>query len=66
MTSMTRLLFPVEDDELLPYTLDDGMKVEPDFYLYFTSSLSMVVPQELEQDGRVLFRVSIYRHSFHY
>ena len=33
MTSMTRLLFPVEDDELLPYTLDDGMKVEPDFYL---------------------------------
>ncbi len=33
MTTLSRLLFPVEDDNLLIYTLDDGMKVEPDFYL---------------------------------
>lgn len=33
MTTLSRLLFPAEDDCLLTYTLDDGMKVEPDFYL---------------------------------
>jgi len=32
-TPMTRLLFPPEDDELLTYTLDDGERVEPDYYL---------------------------------
>ena len=30
---LTRLLFPEEDDTLLNYTLDDGDKVEPDYYL---------------------------------
>jgi hypothetical protein len=30
---LTRLLFPEEDDALLNYTLDDGDKVEPDYYL---------------------------------
>lgn len=30
---LTRLLFPEEDDHLLTYTLDDGDKVEPDYYL---------------------------------
>lgn len=29
----TRLLFPPEDDDLLTYTLDDGDRVEPDFYV---------------------------------
>lgn len=29
----TRILFPLEDDELLSYTLDDGLKVEPDHYM---------------------------------
>lgn len=29
----SRILFPSDDDELLSYTLDDGMKVEPDHYL---------------------------------
>lgn len=33
MHNYTRLLFPQEDDDLLPYTLDDGEKVEPDYYL---------------------------------
>ena len=28
----TRALFPQEDDDLLPYTLDDGDRVEPDYY----------------------------------
>lgn len=32
-TPFTRLLFPSEDDHLLTYTLDDGDKVEPDFYV---------------------------------
>lgn len=32
-TPWTRQLFPVEDDDLLSYTLDDGDRVEPDFYL---------------------------------
>jgi len=32
MTALTRLLFPAEDDQLFPYTLDDGDKVEPDYY----------------------------------
>lgn len=32
-TRLTRLLFPVDDDELLTYTLDDGDRVEPDFYV---------------------------------
>lgn len=31
--ALTRLLFPEEDDALLNYTLDDGDKVEPDYYL---------------------------------
>lgn len=30
---LTRLLFPEQDDVLLTYTLDDGDKVEPDYYL---------------------------------
>ena len=30
---LTRCLFPAEDDELVPYTLDDGDKVEPDYYV---------------------------------
>ena len=30
---LTRHLFPVEDDPLLSYTLDDGDKVQPDAYL---------------------------------
>ena len=30
---LTRLLFPEEDDDLLNYTLDDGDRVEPDYYL---------------------------------
>ena len=33
MTALTRLLFPAEDDALFPYTLDDGDKVEPDYYV---------------------------------
>ena len=32
-TRLTRLIFPVEDDNLLEYTMDDGDRVEPDFYL---------------------------------
>lgn len=32
-TALTRLIFPPSDDSLLPYTLDDGDRVEPDFYL---------------------------------
>jgi DNA topoisomerase-2 len=33
MTPLTRLLFPEDDDELYPYTLDDGDRVEPDYYV---------------------------------
>lgn len=33
MTTMTRLLFPAEDDTLFSYTLDDGDRVEPDYYV---------------------------------
>ncbi len=33
LTPLTRLLFPPEDDCLLSYTFDDGMKVEPDAYI---------------------------------
>lgn len=33
MTTMTRLLFPSTDDELCSYTLDDGDRVEPDYYV---------------------------------
>ncbi len=33
LAPLTRLLFPAEDDVLLNYTLDDGDKVEPDYYL---------------------------------
>ena len=33
LAPLTRLLFPAEDDILLNYTLDDGDKVEPDYYL---------------------------------
>ena len=33
MLSLTRLLFPAADDELVPYTLDDGDRVEPDYYV---------------------------------
>jgi len=29
----TRYLFPLDDDILLDYTLDDGIKVQPDFYI---------------------------------
>jgi DNA topoisomerase-2 len=32
-TPLTRILYPTEDDPLLTYTLDDGDKVEPDFYI---------------------------------
>lgn len=30
---MTRLLYPIEDDELLEYREDDGKKIEPKFYV---------------------------------
>lgn len=33
LAPLTRLLFPEEDDVLLSYTLDDGDKVQPDYYL---------------------------------
>lgn len=33
MLPLTRILFPEEDDALVPYTLDDGEKVEPDYYI---------------------------------
>lgn len=33
MLPLTRVLFPPEDDDLSPYTLDDGEKVEPDYYV---------------------------------
>jgi DNA topoisomerase II len=33
LNSLTRCLFPPEDDILLDYTLDDGDKVEPEYYL---------------------------------
>lgn len=33
LAPLTRLLFPAEDDMLLTYTLDDGDKVQPDFYI---------------------------------
>ena len=33
LTPLTRLLFPSDDDCLLSYTLDDGLQVEPDFYV---------------------------------
>lgn len=33
MMKYTRILFPETDDDLLTYTLDDGLKVEPDFYV---------------------------------
>lgn len=33
MMSWTRILFPEMDDDLLTYTLDDGLKVEPDNYI---------------------------------
>lgn len=33
MLNLTRLLFPPEDDNLVPYTLDDGDMVEPDYYV---------------------------------
>lgn len=29
----TRILFPPDDDELLSYTLDDGLRVEPDHFI---------------------------------
>lgn len=32
MMKYTRILFPETDDDLLNYTLDDGLKVEPDNY----------------------------------
>lgn len=32
MLSLTRAIFPKDDDELVPYTLDDGDQVEPDYY----------------------------------
>ena len=33
LAPLTRLLFPEADDPLLPYTLDDGDKVQPDYYV---------------------------------
>jgi len=33
LAPLTRLLFPAADDHLLQYTLDDGDRVEPDFYV---------------------------------
>lgn len=33
MMKYTRMLYPETDDDLLTYTLDDGLKVEPDFYV---------------------------------
>ena len=33
LAPLTRFVFPLEDDCLLDYTLDDGDKVEPDFYV---------------------------------
>lgn len=33
MMRWTRILFPEEDDDLLTHTLDDGQKVEPDYYV---------------------------------
>jgi len=33
MEKWTRILFPEMDDDLLSYTLDDGLKVEPDNYI---------------------------------
>lgn len=33
MLPLTRVLFPSEDDDLVPYTLDDGDRVEPDYYV---------------------------------
>jgi DNA topoisomerase-2 len=33
LAPLTRLLFPAADDHLLNYTLDDGDRVEPDFYV---------------------------------
>lgn len=33
LAPLTRLLFPAADDHLLTYTLDDGDRVEPDFYV---------------------------------
>lgn len=33
LAPLTRLLFPAADDHLLHYTLDDGDRVEPDFYV---------------------------------
>lgn len=32
-TPLTRIMFPAADDDLLPYTLDDGDRVEPDYYM---------------------------------
>lgn len=33
MMKWTRILFPENDDDLLTHTLDDGQKVEPDYYV---------------------------------
>lgn len=33
MMKWTRTLFPEQDDNLLTFTLDDGQKVEPDYYV---------------------------------
>ena len=33
LAPLTRLLFPAADDHLLSYTLDDGDRVEPDYYV---------------------------------
>jgi len=33
MAPLTRIMFPNNDDHLLSYTLDDGDKVQPDFYV---------------------------------
>jgi len=33
LAPLTRLLFPKDDDDLLPYTLDDGDRVQPDYYV---------------------------------
>lgn len=33
MMKWTRTLFPEQDDDLFTYTLDDGQKVEPDYYV---------------------------------